>query len=156
MKLLLAFLVGILAIVIFLGVMYLVELLWEHIACFVRKRQSLRKFAGNATVKKYEGHLLAYWEQGWEGRIDFTLSVPGLDDPLWLKSGQRLTIYAEDGTILWFGVLCFVKRKWWEQHHLPSGIWSYVKPAGVSYARWMEWFAHQPPLKAALEIPETP
>lgn len=105
-------------------------------------------------MKKYEGYLFAYWEQGWEGQIVPALSVEGLDRPFPLANGQHLTIYAEDGSVLWSGTLRFVKRRWWEQHKLSYEIWANEKPAGVSYARWMEWFAHEPPLKATVEVEE--
>lgn len=100
---------------------------------------------------KYEGHLEAYWEQGWEGRIAYALSIEALTHPFFLEDGQQLMIYAMDGTILWSGRLHFVKRRWWHQHHLPMRIWSEKKQNRVSYWRWMEWFTHDPPLKASVE-----
>jgi hypothetical protein len=127
----------------------------EGIACFVRKQKTFRN-RSDTPVKKCEGYLMGYWEQGWEGRIDFTLPIEGIDHPFPLERGQRLTTYAEDGKVLWSGVLCFVKRRWWDQPKLPYGVWSDVKPVGVSYARWMEWSAHKPPLKATVQIEEPP
>ncbi len=100
---------------------------------------------------KYEGLLEAYYEQGWEGRIEYSLSVVGLSHPFFLENGMRLTIYAEDGTLLWSGRLRFVRRRCWDKHPPQMRIWSDKKQSCVSYARWLEWFTHTPPLKATLE-----
>lgn len=116
------------------------------------KQTAFRKGPRAGTVEKYEGCLEAYWETGWEGQVIYALSVEGLGRPFFLESGQRPTIYAEDGSVLWSGTLRFVKRRWWDQHNLPYGIWSDERQAGVSYAQWMEWFAHKPPLKATVEV----
>lgn len=106
------------------------------------------------TANSYEGLLELYWEQGWEGRVEYSLFLEGLRHPLFLENGQRLTIYGEDGSVLWSGVVRFVPRKRREDHDLPYGIWSDMKQAGVSYAQWMAWFAHKPPLQAVVEIDE--
>lgn len=103
-------------------------------------------------MEKHEGCLEAYFETGWDGQVAYALSIEGLDHPFLLENGQRLTIYAEDGSILWSGTLRFVTRRWRDKHNLPYGIWSNVKQAGVSYAQWMEWFLHKPPLKATVEV----
>ena len=102
-------------------------------------------------MKTFEGELEVYWEQGWEGRIEYSLYVKGASKPIFLESGQHLTIYNPGGGILWEGRLEFVSRKN-EQHNLPYGIWSDTKQKGVSYLQWMEWFAHKPPYTAKLEI----
>lgn len=106
-------------------------------------------------TRSYDGLLEAYWEQGWEGRIEYALFIEGQSAPLFLVNGQRLTIHAEDGSVLWSGVVRLVRRKWREQHNLPSGIWSYEKQAGVSYALWIAWFVHIPPLRATVEEDDT-
>ena len=105
-------------------------------------------------MKTLHGVLDAYWEQGWEGRIEFTLLIEGQKSPgVFLQDGQHLTIYTAEGQILWTGKLHFVKRNLWFDHHkLKAGIWSDVKQRGVSYAQWLDWFWRKPPLKAALEI----
>lgn len=59
--------------------------------------------------------------------------------PFFLVNDQRLIIDAEDGSVLWSGVVCLVRRKWREQHNLSSGIWAYEKQAGLSYARRWKW-----------------
>lgn len=142
---------GILGSLVLLGLL-LGDPLRERLACFLHKRKVFCASPG-LTLKKYERVLDAYWEQGWEGRIEYALAVEGLDRPFFfLENGQRLTLYAEDGSVLWSGVLCFVRRRWWDRRRPPSGVWSEVKPVGVSYARWMEWFAHQPPLRAPVEV----
>jgi hypothetical protein len=105
-------------------------------------------------TRRYTGILEAYWEQGWEGRVAYALSGEGFDRPLFLANGQRLTIYAEDGSVLWWGVVCLTPRKRWEDHALPYGFWSDVKQKGVPYAQWMAWFVHAPPLRAMVEVDE--
>jgi len=108
-------------------------------------------------TKILQGALEAYWEQGWEGRIEFSLQVERQERPnIFLQNGQRLTIYSVDDQILWSGTLDFIRRNTWlDQHKLKAEIWAYTKQRGVSYAQWMEWFWHEPPLKATLEIDDT-
>jgi hypothetical protein len=97
------------------------------------------------------GELEAYWEQGYEGRIDYAFCFPGNDHPFFIENGDQLTIYNPDGTTLWDGTIQFVKRStWWDHHKLDAEIWSYIKQKGVSYADWMDWFWRKPALKARL------
>lgn len=104
-------------------------------------------------MTSYSGELLAYWEQGWEGMIDFFFQVDGSDEFFPLKDGQHLTIFNADGSVLWSGKLNFIRRnEWFDKHRLNADIWAYTKQKGVSYADWMDWFWRQPPLKAKLEI----
>jgi hypothetical protein len=97
----------------------------------------------------YHGYLEAYWEQGWEGRIEYALGMEGRPAPLFLADGQHLTIYAPDDTILWQGRLRFVGRGR-ERHNLPTGVWADGKQEEVPYDRWLGWFLHEPPLRAAM------
>lgn len=99
----------------------------------------------------FHGTLEGYWEQGWEGRIEYSLFVEGMGHPFFLQSGHRLTIYNDDGGVLWAGTLRFVQRKNSENHTMPNGIWADTKQADVPYAQWIEWFWRKPPLKATLE-----
>lgn len=105
-------------------------------------------------TRRYTGVLEAYWEQGWEGRVEYALYIEGMGAPFFLANGQRLTIYAQDGSVLWAGVVRLAPRKWRENHNLPSGIWAYEKQAGLSYAQWIAWFVHKPPLRATVEVDE--
>ncbi|MCA9897438.1 MAG: hypothetical protein H6654_09290 [Ardenticatenaceae bacterium] len=98
------------------------------------------------------GELVAYWEQGWEGRIEFAFQDAASTMPHFLRKGDRLAIYAEDGTTLWSGEIEWVRRRLWDRHRLDAGIWSYQKQRGVGYGRWLAWFWHKPPLKARLEV----
>lgn len=101
------------------------------------------------------GELETYWEQGWEGRIDYAFQFEGNQEPFFLKNGQHLTIYALNGDVLWAGKIKLIKRNtWFDNHKLEANIWSWVKQKGVSYADWMGWFWHKPPLKAKLIIEE--
>ena len=110
------------------------------------------------TTKILNGELEAYWEQGMEGLILFSFmpeNGKGLNDLIALQSGQHLTIFNPDGSTLWSGTLNFVRRHdRRDQHKLDAGIWSYEKQKDVSYADWMAWFWHEPPLKAKLEFEE--
>ncbi len=100
------------------------------------------------------GELEAYWEQGWEGRIEFAFQFEGNKEPFFLENGQRLTIYAADEKILWSGKIQYVNRGFFDNHKLSAGIWSEIKQKGVSYADWMDWVWRKPPLKAKLEFEE--
>jgi len=102
-------------------------------------------------VSSYSGHLEAYWEQGYEGRIEYSLYVEGLGHPHFINEGDHLTIYAENGSTLWAGKLHFVPIRSRETHSLPYGIWASSRPYNVSYQQWLAWFTHKPPLKATLE-----
>lgn len=62
-------------------------------------------------MHRYAGLLEAYWEQGWEGRVEYALFVEELGSPFFLATGQRLTIHAGDGSVLWSGVVRLVRRK---------------------------------------------
>lgn len=117
-----------------------------------RTSPNLREQRHGRIAESYTGVLEAYWEQGWEGRVEYALFTDGLRAPLFLTNGQRLTIYAGDDSVLWSGVVCLVRMKWREAHDLPYGIWSDVKQKGLPYAQWMAWFVHTPPLRATVEV----
>lgn len=97
------------------------------------------------------GHLEAYWEQGWEGRIEYAFAPDGGSaQPLFLKSGDRLTIRDPQGGLLWQGVVDLVPVRWWDRRPPdPIQVWSYERQRGVSYADWVQWFWHRPPLRAS-------
>ena len=95
------------------------------------------------------GTLLAYYEQGWYGRIEFYFQPDDSVEFFPLQNGQGLTIFNEDGGILWSGKLHFVKRGFFDWHRY---VWANTKQKGVSYAKWLNWFWMLPPLQAELEI----
>ena len=103
----------------------------------------------------YRGVLEAYWEQGWEGRIDFAFQPDDSLHPIFLQNGHRLTILDADGAPLWSGAIQFVARGWRDHHKLDAGIWAYEKQKGMTYAQWMDWFWRKPSLQAILEIENT-
>ena len=106
-------------------------------------------------MKELNGKLEAYWEQGWDGRVEFALQIDGASGPFFMESGQQLTIYQDDGEIIWSGRIHFVKvNHWFDKHTLSAKIWSWSKQKGVSYAEWMDWFWRKPPLHAKLVIEE--
>ncbi len=97
-----------------------------------------------------KGELCAYWEQGWEGRIEFALQPEDFDRPVFLEDSDQLTIFGNEGEALWSGEIHFVRRRFWDNHKLDAGVWNYQKQKGVSYNQWMQWFWARPPLKAIL------
>ena len=102
------------------------------------------------------GHLSGYWEQGWEGRIDYTLEPDRDEDrldgvwPIPLQNGQYLRIFAADNTILWEGKLHFVQRRFYERAPADIKVWHDIKQRGISYRVWLSWFWQKPPLRAEL------
>jgi hypothetical protein len=104
------------------------------------------------------GTLHGYWEQGWEGRIEYEFrpdTMPADAGPRFLAAGQHLTIVAPDGTRLWRGVLAFTPRRWWESHALDNGIWHTHKQRGTRYGEWIAYFWQKPPLRAELRLSES-
>ncbi len=104
------------------------------------------------------GYLESYWEQGMEGRIVFMFLADNDLPPhnqrkalIYLENGQELTIFGQDGVILWSGLINFVPRRWREKHKLKAQIWSVEQQKGVPYWQWMEWFWHRPRLRATLD-----
>ncbi len=105
-----------------------------------------------------DGYLEPYWEQGMEGRIAFMFLADNDLPPygqrealIYLENGQELTIFGEDGAILWSGLINFVPRRRREKHKLKAQIWSVERQEGVPYWQWMEWFWHEPRLRAVLD-----
>ncbi|MBL8246332.1 MAG: hypothetical protein JNL89_19195 [Rhodanobacteraceae bacterium] len=98
------------------------------------------------------GTLEAYWEQGWEGRIEYAFAPDGgSPQPIFLRPGDHLTIWSPEGTVLWQGTVELVAVRWWERRPPdPVQVWSYEKQRGVRYADWVQWFWQRPPLRATL------
>lgn len=95
------------------------------------------------------GTLLAYYEQGWGGRIEFCFLPDDSDEFIRLRNGQLLTLFDEDGKTLWSGKIEFVKRGFFDRHKY---VWAKSKQKGVSYTQWLNWYWTLPPLQAQLEI----
>lgn len=66
-----------------------------------------------------------------------------------LQSGDHLTIFADDGRVLWAGHLAPSRRRWFSHRQvLPSEpAWH---PPDVAAATWLDWFQQQPALVAIL------
>jgi hypothetical protein len=101
-------------------------------------------------MSQSNGELVAYWEQGWEGRIDFAFQSDDANQPIFLKNGHTLTIYDEAETVLWSGKIKWVRVRVWDRYQNKKTIWSYEKQKGVSYGQWLAWFWREIPLKARL------
>ncbi len=95
------------------------------------------------------GTLLAYYEQGWHGRIEFYFQPDDSQEFIPLQNGQLLTLFDEDGKTLWSGRIELVKRDFFDRHKY---VWSTSKQKGVSYTQWLTWYWTLPPLQAQLEI----
>jgi hypothetical protein len=73
----------------------------------------------------------------------------------YFRASDRLTIFSDDGTVLWSGQLR-LRRGWlgWRtwllrQRALPHD--PAYHPPDVSSDTWQEWFRRRPPLAATLE-----
>ena len=97
------------------------------------------------------GTLLAYYEQGWNGRIEFFFQSDDSKEFIPLQNGQLLTLFDEEGKTLWSGKIELVERGFFDTHKY---VWSKSKQKGVSYAQWLTWFWTLPPFQAQLEIME--
>jgi protein-S-isoprenylcysteine O-methyltransferase Ste14 len=95
------------------------------------------------------GTLLAYYEQGWHGRIEFYFQPDDSKEFIPLQNGQLLTIFDEDGKLLWSGKIELAKRGLFDNHKY---VWANSKQKGVSYGQWLTWYWTLPPLQAQLEI----
>ena len=95
------------------------------------------------------GTLLAYYEQGWNGRIEFFFQPDDSKEFVPLQNGQHLTLFDEDGKTLWSGKIELVKRGFFDKHKY---VWANSKQKGVSYSQWLTWYWTLPPLQAQLEI----
>ena len=93
------------------------------------------------------GRLMAYWEQGWEGRIEYGFE-PDMRDasagPYFIQNGDYLRIFSSDACVLWEGSVRFVPRRKWlfmlQHHDLDNGSWNGSTQAGVAYKDWISWF----------------
>ncbi len=112
--------------------------------------------------KTIHGRLSGYWEQGMEGRIDYTLEPDDPKDrvdgkwPIPIQNGQFLRIFDENGRVLWAGEIKLKSRRRWlffyEKHDLPNDIWNDWTQKGVPYKTWIGWFWQRPSLRAELTI----
>ncbi len=106
------------------------------------------------------GTLVGYWEQGWEGRIEYAFQPDDSDDtnnsvPMILKNGHELRIFDEDGETVWQGVIDLKKRGWKDRPSGENKVWNDSMQKGVTYQQWLGWFCHQPALKAELLLSVT-
>ena len=101
-----------------------------------------------------EGKLDPYWEQGMEGAFLYNLDVPGSQTPFFLKEGDLLDILEPDGNLLWSGTFQLRKRRFWERHRLPLGVYTGTVLKGLSYDEWMRWLWAKPRKKARLLRPD--
>lgn len=108
-----------------------------------------------------DGFVSHYWAQGMEEGewlvFQEAAHVRRRDDGseewamegMWpIEPGASLTIFAEDGSVLWSGTLALRR----------TGLFGVfgrttLAPPGIEEARWLEWFHRVPPLKARYESP---
>lgn len=105
------------------------------------------------------GWIFPYYDQGSEGAVlwafqdaafaasrDAGWNLDGLCD---IRRGDKLTIFDEDGAVLWSGVIDPVTRiSAWQRVTPGDGNWF---PKGVTLETWRAWLWHRPPLAAELE-----
>ena len=102
------------------------------------------------------GTITGYWEQGWEGRIDYVFEPddpqyrPEGTWPIMIQNGQELHIFDERGETLWHGRVQLVRKRWYERTDPAIKVWHTEKQKGISYRQWLNWFWHKPPLRAEL------
>ena len=105
------------------------------------------------------GRLEPYFEQGWEGRFDYTF-MPAKDPHLindgrgyFLENGDFLKILDLKEEVLWEGEIQWIASRlnvlfFRDRHRLDNNVWSTVKQKGVTYADWVGWFWSTPRLVA--------
>ncbi len=96
------------------------------------------------------GHIVIYFEQGWEGRCEWAFeednpNVQGGVALLFLQNGQRLNIID-----IWQGIIDLVPTQRSDTNKRGDKVWAGNKQNNVPYDKWFEWFTHQPPLRAEL------
>jgi len=111
------------------------------------------------SAKCIKGELAGYWEQGYEGRIDYTF-IPDVNAKAinsgrgyFLKSGDFLRIFDENNLVIWEGEIDLVPSRigtlfFPDRHKLDTSIWATTKQKNVSYADWMSWFWSKPNMRA--------
>ena len=105
-----------------------------------------------------KGELETYFEQGYEGHLEYTF-VPEVNPQAvnggrgyFLKSGDFLRILDVSGEPIWEGELQLIPSRistlfFRDRHRLDYDVWCPRKQKGVSYADWVDWFWAKPPLK---------
>lgn len=106
----------------------------------------------------YHGWISDFWEQGMEGeRWHVFQDIAFAQDRAhgWrregmylLQTGDRLTILADDGHLLWQGTLAARRLRWFGRKVSPyEPEWH---PVDVSMAVWLGWFRQRPVSRARL------
>lgn len=106
----------------------------------------------------YHGWVSDFWEQGMEGErwhlFQDAAHAQGREQGwrregmLLLQSGDELTIFADDGSLRWQGVLLARRLRWFGRKVSPhESAWH---PHDVTVELWQGWFRQQPALIATL------
>jgi hypothetical protein len=88
-----------------------------------------------------------------EGAFLYNLDVAGSQTPFLLEEGDLLDILEPDGKLLWSGTFQLRKRRFWERHRLPKGVFTGTVLKGLSYDEWMRWLWAKPRKKARILRP---
>lgn len=97
-----------------------------------------------------QGHLTLAYDQGGEGHVEWAFVDEGLearneDALFFLTTGQRLNIVD-----VWQGILDLIPIIASDSVNIKSNTWSETRQRDVPYAKWLEWFSQNPPLRAEL------
>jgi hypothetical protein len=108
-------------------------------------------------MQTFFGVLEAFTQQGSEGLIEYTLWPDNHVElqnnfPLPLRNGDELKIFDENNDLLWQGAVNLIPLSyWWDNTKRNDLLHATTKQKGVSYADWLNWFCHEPPLRAELK-----
>lgn len=108
-------------------------------------------------MQNFFGVLEAFTQQGSEGLIEYTLWPDNHAElkrhfPLPLRCGDELKIFDENNNLLWHGTLNLVPRRdFWDRAKRNDLLHAATRQKDVPYADWLNWFCHDPPLRAELK-----
>lgn len=125
------------------------ELLWLDVPPY--------PYLAMPALGEMSGWICEYWAQGMEeGPLHVfqnkNVEEGGRSEGLHTFSEEdQLTVYAQDGKILFSGMFPFRRRSRWRQWlGLPRKAGRSDVPPGVAPDTWQRWFRHKPPLRAVL------
>lgn len=111
-------------------------------------------------MPQYNGTLYGWFETGTEGVIWILLKdgEEGYDAFCSIDEGDRITVFNEDNTILYQGIIDPDEETGWAEYPLNPGngqqvalgMWVHWIQAGFNPDDWAGLFFHNPPLRAEI------